>query len=175
MFISDDATVDDLNRFISQINRNITSQSFKIVTTRCEVSGDTSLSFINTSSDSISKLQIEYTPVQLEFFQAVTKEILSSDDKCIESIQCLNLSSNCKLATFTRQAAESCMEDWSDTGYFVAKGEFFYLGARYIEEFSSYLVSSCKPYISTCMLCSALLVLVSAKKTNFVMQKQLII
>lgn len=147
-----------LKAVVGEINRQITRHSFKLVYDICEVTNQEVLVWINTKNDEISALQITFTQVELEYFQAILQEILISPEHKITFIVCLNMTSSLT-GTLNRSNGQKLLEKWVKVGYFVNTGGHIYFGPRLILEFNAYLKSHCPD--STCGLCSELVFTVS--------------
>lgn len=144
-----------LKEFTSVINREITKQEFKIVLNVCEVTGQKQVILINTANDDISKLQNAFSTTQLEFFQRILQEIVTSEDKKLPHIYCLNLSTKLT-GKLTHRDAEKLIDKWTRMGYLVQHDSDIYLGSRCIIEFTSFFKGHCEDYVRNCSLCSEL-------------------
>ncbi|CAG9765175.1 unnamed protein product [Ceutorhynchus assimilis] len=135
------------------INREISKQYFKIANTTCEVTGQDLFIWANTKNDNISKLQITFKAIELEYFHAILQEILNSEDYRLKYIVVVNITSTLT-ASFTRVNGQTLLTKWIKSGYFIKNGEYVHLGPRLILEFTSYLMTH-RPD-QTCKLCSEL-------------------
>ncbi|KYB26512.1 non-structural maintenance of chromosomes element 1 homolog [Tribolium castaneum] len=142
-----------LKSLIIEINRAINLQYFKIATSVCEVTGDSVFVWLNTKNDELSKQQIGFSPVELEYFHAIMQEIITSDNHELPYPRCINITSTL-VGTLTRENGEKALMKWIRGGYFVKVEQFVYLGARTILEFTTYLRTNTEN--CTCSLCSEL-------------------
>lgn len=145
--------MDHLKMLIIVVNREISKQNFKIVYSQCEVTQRKLFVWINTKNDKISKLQLTYSAVELEYFHVLMQMILDSDNYSLTYVRAINVTSTLTVA-YTRDSGESVLNQWISGGYFVKSGDSIYFGARLILEFTLYL-KSCRPN-SVCQLCSEL-------------------
>lgn len=154
-FLDEVTDPSSLKEFANVINRDITKQELEIVIGVCEITGQQHIAVINTANDEISKLQNVFTTLQLEFFQKILHEIVTSEEKKLSQIFCLNLST--KLTGKLAHAdAERLIDRWSRMDYLVKHESDIYLGSRCIMEFTSFFKSYCKDYVQNCGLCSEL-------------------
>ncbi|KAJ8961963.1 hypothetical protein NQ317_004273 [Molorchus minor] len=119
-----------LKTLIIELNREISNQFYKVVFSKCEVTNQSIVVWLNTKNDDISKHQISYSALELEYFHAILEEIIGGivDKKVLNK--------------------------WLKIGYYIKNGDFIYLGPRLILEFTSYLRNRCVDCI--CNLCSEL-------------------
>ncbi|CAG9835057.1 unnamed protein product [Diabrotica balteata] len=142
-----------LKTLVIEINREISKQCYKLVFNTCEVTNEPYLIWLNTKNDDISKLQISYSSLELEYFHVILQEILRSEEHRITFIVCLNLTSTLT-ASYSRENGEQVLRKWIKNGYFINKNPYVYLGPRLILEFTSYLKTHLPD--SICNLCSEL-------------------
>ncbi|XP_044265301.1 non-structural maintenance of chromosomes element 1 homolog [Tribolium madens] len=142
-----------LKSLIIEINRAIGLQYFKIATSICEVTGENVFIWINTKNDELSKHQLGFSPVELEYFHAIMQEIITSENHQVLYPRCINITSTL-VGTLSRESGEKALIKWIKGGYFVKKQQFVYLGARTILEFTTYLRTNTEN--CTCSLCSEL-------------------
>ncbi|KAL1491977.1 hypothetical protein ABEB36_012487 [Hypothenemus hampei] len=142
-----------LKIMILEINRKIQKNSFKIVLTTCEVTSQEQVVWLNLKNDDISKFQIAYNPLELEYFHAILQEILNSEDHRLLYVTVLNITSTLT-AQFSRDSGQKVLTKWFKGGYYIQSGDFVYLGSRLILEFTSYLKAHMPNQI--CPLCSEL-------------------
>lgn len=143
---------------VNEINREISKQCYKIVFSVCEVSNQNQVALLNTKNDDISKLQISYSTIELEYFNAILQEILNSEEHRITFIVCINITSTLT-SQFSRDSGQKVLNKWLKGGYYVKRGDYIHLGPRTILEFTAYLRSS-RPD-SICNLCSEIVFTVS--------------
>ncbi|XP_066138893.1 non-structural maintenance of chromosomes element 1 homolog [Euwallacea fornicatus] len=151
-----------LKLFILTINREISEQFFKIVFITCEVTQQPFIVWLNTRNDNISKMQMTFSAIELEYFHVILQEILCSDHNKLSYIVVLNITSTLA-EKFSRDSGQKVLKIWIDGGYFVKKGNFVYLGPRLILEFMSHLKSVRPDHI--CKLCNELVF--TGKKCRF--------
>lgn len=145
--------MDQLKLLIITTNREISQQYFKIALGTCEVTNQQLIIWLNTKNDDISKLQITFSAIELEYFHVILQEILNSENNRLTFVVVLNITSTLT-ASFSRDNGQKALNKWFNGGYFVKKGDFVYLGTRLIMEFTSYLKSHRPDQI--CKLCSEL-------------------
>lgn len=121
--------------------------------TNCEITGERLIVWLNTRNDEISKLQNTFTPIELEYFQVLLKEIVVSQERYLVFSICSNLSSTLT-APLSKTDSFKLLSKWIKSGYFVKKDGRVYLGVRTLNEYSSYFHEYCEDYFSTCSLCS---------------------
>lgn len=142
-----------IEELIKEINSNISEQSFLIEFATCEVTNQKLVIWCNKKNDDISRSQKHFSPLKLEYFQAILLEMLNSTTCYINYVNAINISS-----TLTRRLtlydAEIILMEWIRIGYFVKKSEDLYLGVRTITEFQPYLNKN--PNKSNCELCNEL-------------------
>lgn len=138
---------------VAEINREISTHSFKLVFKICEVTDQEVIVWINIKNDHISTLQGTFTVLELQYFHVILQEILNSDEHRITSIVCLNLTSTLTGA-LTRSHGQKLLDKWINIGYYIKKGGDIYLGPRLIIEFNAYLKSHSPDAV--CNLCSEL-------------------
>lgn len=142
-----------LKTLVIEANREISNQYYKIVFNICEVTNKNYLIWLNTKNDDISRLQITFTALELEYFHAIMQEILLSEEHRITFIICINVTST--LTSFlSRENGQKVLNKWINGGYFVNKRDYIYLGQRLILEFTSYLKAHSPD--SVCTLCTDL-------------------
>lgn len=151
--ISEQHSLVHLKSLIIEINREIGNQSFKIATSVCEVTGENVFVWLNTKNDDLSKQQMGFSPVELEYFHAVMQEIVTSEDHELPYARCINITSSLE-GTLTRENGEKALLKWIKGGYFVKKTDTVYLGQRTILEFTSFLRTNTENCV--CSLCSEL-------------------
>ncbi|KAJ8919171.1 hypothetical protein NQ315_012157 [Exocentrus adspersus] len=144
-------TMTQLKTLIIELNREISKQFYKLVLFVCEVTNRNMVVWLNTKNDDISKYQIAYSPIELEYFQAILQEILHSEDHRITFIVCINITSTLT-AHFSRDSGQKVLNKWLKGGYYIKKGDFIHLGPRTILEFTAFLRANCPD--SICNLCS---------------------
>ncbi|XP_028143494.1 non-structural maintenance of chromosomes element 1 homolog [Diabrotica virgifera virgifera] len=142
-----------LKTLVTEINREISKQSYKLAFNTCEVTNEPYLIWLNTKNDDIAKFQISYSALELEYFHVILQEILRSDEHRITFIVCLNLTSTLT-ASYSRENGEQVLRKWIKNGYFINKNPYVYLGPRLILEFTAYLKTHLPD--SICNLCSEL-------------------
>ncbi|XP_057659157.1 non-structural maintenance of chromosomes element 1 homolog [Diorhabda carinulata] len=145
--------ITQLKTLVIEANREISNQCYKIVFNICEVTNKNYLVWLNTKNDDISRLQITFSALELEYFHAIVQEILLSEERRITFIVCINITST--LTSFlSRDNGQKVLNKWIKGGYFINKSDYIYLGPRLILEFTSYL----KVHLpdSICTLCSEL-------------------
>ncbi|KAJ3637346.1 hypothetical protein MTP99_000815 [Tenebrio molitor] len=142
-----------LKSLIVEINREICKHSFKIASTTCEITGKKVFVWLNTKNDDLSRLQVGFSAVELEYFHAIMREIISSDEHYVEYPRCINISSTLT-GTLSRANGEKVLIKWIKGGYFVKKDGHVCLGARTILEFTTYLRTNTEN--CSCNLCSEL-------------------
>jgi hypothetical protein len=146
-----------LKSLIVEINREICKHSFKIASTTCEITGKKVFVWLNTKNDDLSRLQVGFSAVELEYFHAIMREIISSDEHYVEYPRCINISSTLT-GTLSRANGEKVLIKWIKGGYFVKKDGHVCLGARTILEFTTYLRTNTEN--CSCNLCSELVFVV---------------
>lgn len=146
-------TPSQFKNLIGDINTQIMEHSFKIVYDVCEVNNKEVIIWINTKNDEISKLQVTFTPLDLEYFHVILQEILGTDQHHLGYISCLNIASTLT-APMTRTHGQNLLEKWAKMGYYIQKDGKIYLGSRLIVEFNAYLKEQAPD--SICNLCSEL-------------------
>lgn len=142
-----------LKTIIIEINRRISDQSFKIITTNCEITGSKLLLWINTRCDEISRRQLGLSDIEKEYFHSLMLEILASIGHRVLYPRAINLTSTLN-GTLSRVNGEKAFTKWIRDGYFVRSEQFIYLGARLIQEFTTFLRTNTENCI--CELCSEL-------------------
>ncbi|KAJ3647581.1 hypothetical protein Zmor_019452 [Zophobas morio] len=142
-----------LKTLVIEINREICKQSFKIATTICEITGDKVFVWLNTKSDELSRLQVGFSAVELEYFHAILQEIVTSDDHTIQYPRAINIASTLT-ATLSRDNGEKALIRWIKGGYYVKQDERVFLGPRTILEFTTFLRTNTEN--CSCDLCSEL-------------------
>ncbi|XP_030748170.1 non-structural maintenance of chromosomes element 1 homolog [Sitophilus oryzae] len=143
----------ELKLFIHEINREISKQNFKIGLTTCEVSNQDFVLWLNTKNDDVSKLQITYSTIELEYFHVLMQEILISEHRRITYATALNITSSLT-SNFTRTNGQTVLKKWFAGQYFIKENSYVYLGSRLITEFTTYLKIQSPDQI--CKLCSEL-------------------
>ncbi|KAJ8931119.1 hypothetical protein NQ314_016000 [Rhamnusium bicolor] len=138
---------------VIEVNREISKQFYRIVFNTCEVTNQDLIVWLSTKDDDISKHQIAYSALELEYFNAILQQILGSDEHQITFIVCINITSTLT-SNYSRDNGQKILNKWLKGGYYIKHGEFIYLGPRTILEFASYLRSHCPDCI--CNLCSEL-------------------
>lgn len=144
----------DIKLTINELNQRISLQSFHIDIRTCEISGEKQCVIVNTRVDNISKTATGNTPAEVELFDAIIKAIMTSDAKWISAITCMNLTSKLK-NSLSKDAAQECLDKWSQNGYLVKEDGLLYLGARTISEFESYFRKEYPIRMTTCKLCTS--------------------
>ncbi|KAJ8945987.1 hypothetical protein NQ318_017103 [Aromia moschata] len=92
----DTEKIENLTQFktlVIELNREISKQYYKISFITCEVTNQNLIVWVNTKNDDISKYQITYSALELEYFHAILQEILSSEEHRITFIVCINITS----------------------------------------------------------------------------------
>lgn len=140
-----------LKSIVREINKEISKQFYKIVFSMCEVTNQELIVWLNTKNDDISKYQISYSTIELEYFHVILKEILTSEEHRLTFMVCINIASTLT-AQFSRDNAQKVLNKWIKGGYYVIRGDYIHLGPRTILEFTAYLKSKCPD--SICNLCS---------------------
>ncbi|XP_060524761.1 non-structural maintenance of chromosomes element 1 homolog [Cylas formicarius] len=142
--------VNQLKLMILDINREISKQNFKLVLGRCEVTDENIVMWLNTKDDNISKFQISFSALEMEYFNVLLKEIINSQSHKLTYATVLNITST--LSThLSRDNGQTVFTKWLKGGYFVKIDDYVYLGPRTIFEFTSFLKSHCPEQI--CNLC----------------------
>ncbi|XP_044746272.1 non-structural maintenance of chromosomes element 1 homolog [Coccinella septempunctata] len=136
---------------INQINRVVCNQYFKIVQCKCEVTQEEMLVWVNMKNDTLTKLQVNFSERELEYFQAILQEIMASEQRKIMYIVCINITSTLS-GNFSRESGQKVLTKWMHGGYFVKNSDFVHLGPRLILEFNTYLRSHRPDCV--CYLCS---------------------
>lgn len=147
----DEITETKLGIIINEINRVISNQYFKIIQCKCEVTNENLLVWVNTKNDNLTKLQVNFSERELEYFQAILQEIIISDQRKIMYVVGINISSTLS-GNFSRENGQKVLTKWINGGYFVKSNDFIHLGPRLIFEFNSYLRSRRPDCV--CYLCS---------------------
>lgn len=137
----------------AEINNEIAAQKFEICFKHCEVTGSKNVVFINTVTDDASKAQIKYSPLNMEYFQSIIKDIISSNKRCLSMIGCMNLTSTLT-KKLTRIQAEEYIKSWIKYGYLYDDDNHVYLGSKFLSEYMNYMEATCKDYMSVCSLCA---------------------
>ncbi|XP_018580379.1 non-structural maintenance of chromosomes element 1 homolog [Anoplophora glabripennis] len=150
-----------LKTLVIEINREISKQFYKIVFFVCEVTNQNVVIWLNTKNDDISKHQISFSTIELEYFDSILKEILNSEEHRITFIVCINITSTLT-SQFSRDSGQTVLNKWLKGGYYVKRGDYIHLGPRTILEFTAYLRSNCPD--SLCNLCSE--IVFTGKKCN---------
>lgn len=150
--------MDQLKFAIITINREISKQNFKIAPIICEVTNQELFIWANTKNDNISKLQITFSAIELEYFHVILQEIINSEENRLTFVVVLNITSTLTVP-FSRDNGQKALKRWFNGGYFIKKEDFVYLGPRLILEFTSYLKTHRPDQI--CKLCSELVFIVS--------------
>ncbi|KAK9875374.1 hypothetical protein WA026_007770 [Henosepilachna vigintioctopunctata] len=140
-----------LGIIVNQINRVISNQYFKIIFAKCEVTQVEMVIWLSLKNDTLTKLHLNFTERQLEYFQSILHEIINSEQRKLMFVVCINITSSLT-GNLSRDNALKVLEKWIEAGYFVKNDEFVHLGPRLIFEFTSYL-RSCRPEC-VCCLCS---------------------
>lgn len=152
-FLDSVHNVKDLKLIITKINGEIVRNGLKLTYGRCEITNNKCIALINTKCDTIALLQSTFSPVQLEYFQAIISEILGSDEYRITFIICINITSTL-VGKMTRDQGQNTLNVWIKGGYFIKDEDYVYLGLRTKMEFATYLRQHCPD--SLCKLCSEL-------------------
>lgn len=158
LFLGEIEDINMLERLVAEINGTISKQSFKLKFFVCEVTNQKVLVWLNTKNDDISKLQIKFSPVELEYFHAILQELIHNEEHRLTTIVCINITSTLT-SHLTRENGQKLLNIFLKNGYFVVKGAYIYLGPRLILEFTIYLKTHCPE--SVCTLCSELVFCVS--------------
>lgn len=132
------------------------SHGFRLSCVTCEVSGEDLIIWLNTKNDSLNRLQNTFSPIELEYFQILMREIIISKERCLLYSICASLSTTLT-SPLSKTDALDLLTKWNKSGYFVSKNSRLYLGARCIIEFCSYYREHCGDYLNTCSLCSEIL------------------
>ncbi|XP_055689622.1 non-structural maintenance of chromosomes element 1 homolog [Lutzomyia longipalpis] len=152
-YIEHPAVVDaEVEPTLEKINEKLANYDFAISLTKYEYSGEEFYVFVSTTQSPENRFQNVYTHEEIQFFPALIKEIITTEEANISPIDVLNLSS--KLETpITKGRAEELLEEWTDVGYFHRIDDMIFLGPRMLVEFNGYLAVHFADYIQMCFIC----------------------
>lgn len=145
--------LEDLKRLLSEINNKIEAQQIKILLARCEVTNVEKVIVQTLADDDISKTQINFKAVEVEYFHTVMREIVKSEERRLQTIACLNLVKKL-MAKLSKSDAERFLEKCERMGYLVTEVGYVHLGPRCILEFAPYFRTHCQDCLKYCELCS---------------------
>lgn len=137
---------------INQINDQLQSLNMVIRKAECEITGQVYWIFVSTVLDDVMKLQEEFSKAQVAFLRNIFSEIITSENKCIQSTLCLNL---CSLPDVKLQKvnAEKFLRDMVYRKWLIYKDGHYYMGVRSIAELMPYFKASYGSNLRTCSLC----------------------
>lgn len=100
-----------------------------------------------------SRHQKHYSETDINYFFLLLKEIITNENYCIRPIVALNLISQLKEKSFTKDHAEKLIDEWMNIGYFIDHNTMIYFGPKILAEFASYFKRNFSPYLKDCELC----------------------
>ncbi|XP_052739827.1 uncharacterized protein LOC112042970 [Bicyclus anynana] len=140
-------TIGDL---IQEVNKKIKPFDQKIKIVYNDETSEENLVFLFIASDDAAKSQTIFSPQELEFFRKIMEEIMTTENRQIDSNYALNLVNNLKL---TKTEAQKLLKMWCTMYYLVEKNTNYALGLRAIHEFEGYMLENMPDIIQKCCLC----------------------
>ncbi|XP_046393815.1 non-structural maintenance of chromosomes element 1 homolog [Ischnura elegans] len=153
-----------LQAVIDEINGRVRDLKMQLRDVTCEVTGKRYCTLVVTVETYVSRLSSKYTPNELQLFQKILDEIVTSNNGHILMNTCINLS-NSLPEDMTKSNAEGVIRRFLADKWFIQgdKG-LIYLGARCISELEPVIRDMYKDYIGECPLCQQLAIV--GKKCN---------
>ncbi|XP_003703522.1 SMC5-SMC6 complex component Non-SMC element 1 [Megachile rotundata] len=143
---------DNVSVIVNQINEQLQVLNMLIKKVQCEITSQVYWVVISTVLDEVTRFQTEFSKAQLALLRHVFSEIITSNNRCIQSTVCLNLCSSADVK-LSKTEAEEFLGDIVTRKWLVYKDGFYFIGPRSITELMPYFRATYEDNLSTCCLC----------------------
>lgn len=143
-------------RFISKINSHIRPLHMELSKGISEDDEKLHYALINLCETPVSRMSIDYTPTDLEFFKKIVEKIVTdSDNGALSSTSILNLTNQLE-RRITKNNAQDLLERFIEDQWLLQKSGAVSLSIRSILELGHYIQAMYAEDITVCALCKKL-------------------